>query len=450
MPPYTAREMRGSSGLGELRVPEPPNTARASLVSHGTRSSRHAAEDVGLRTFESRYEEPEQARPNAAEAREPQSERRNLRMPRMPERSLDEVLAMQVVSPSGRGQWSVRKALAVRPDAKYLKSLKDSFDLLPTSPPGWFPPLWDPPPPLPPPILAKSLSPPPAAGLPTGLPPSATVHATVQLVSKVEPRVEQHRGRLFPRPDLRPHTVPAPAAAPFPASRSPPAFRSPIPGQTRSKALSALAARHAQTAPTAQPARPPSSSRRTPMLDSDPDHALEVLQGLMQGDGRPLLSTRATLGARDGARGPATGPVNTMGSVNTTGPVNMMGSGLGDGARAIPSHWRHDEPHDGPHDGRPAQQDSAREPDGSGLEALRMRSFGTEEERDAAHAFFARHDAQYALAHAAFVSAAADVACPSKQERLLRRTQELVWNRYCGSACAADCPLIIGLPSHHH
>jgi len=59
-----------------------------------------------------------------------------------------------------------------------------------------------------------------------------------------------------------------------------------------------------------------------------------------------------------------------------------------------------------------------------------MRSFGTEEERDAAHAFFARHDAQYALAHAAFVSAAADVACPSKQERLLRRTQALVWNRY--------------------
>ena len=448
MPPYTAREMRGSSGLGELRVPEPPNTARASLVSHGMRSSRHAAEDVGLRTFESRYEEPEQARPNAAEAREPRSERRNLRMPRTPARSLDEVLAMQVVSPSGRGQWSVRKALAVRPDAKYLKSLKDSFDLLPTSPPGWFPPLWDPPPPLPPPISAKSLSPPPAAGL--GLPPSAAVHATVQPESKVESRVEQHRGRLFPRPDPRPHTVPAPAAAPFPVSRSPPAFRSPVPGQTRSKALSALAARHAQTAPTAQPARPPSSSRRTPMLDSDPDHALEVLQGLMQGDGRPLLSTRATLGARDGARGPATGPVNTMGSVNTTGPVNMMGSGLGDGARAIPSLWRHDEPHDGPHDGRPAQQDSAREPDGSGLEALRMRSLGTEEERDAAHAFFARHDAQYALAHAAFVSAAADVACPSKQERLLRRTQELVWNRYCGSACAADCPLIIGLPSHHH
>ena len=192
MPPYTAR--RDSSGLGELRVPEPPNTARASLVSHGMRSSRHAAEDVGLRTFESRYEEPEQARPNAAEAREPQSERRNLRMPRTPARSLDEVLAMQVVSPSGRGQWSVRKALAVRPDAKYLKSLKDSFDLLPTSPPGWFPPLWDPPPPLPPPISAKSLSPPPAAGL--GLPPSAAVHATVQPESKVESRVEQHRGRL--------------------------------------------------------------------------------------------------------------------------------------------------------------------------------------------------------------------------------------------------------------
>ena len=339
---------------------------------------------------------------------------------------------MQVVSPSGRGQWSVRKALAVRPDAKYLKSLKDSFDLLPTSPPGWFPPLWDPPPPLPPPISAKSLSPPPAAGL--GLPPSAAVHATVQPESiKVESRVEQHRGRLFPRPDPRPHTVPAPAAAPFPASRSPPAFRSPVPGQTRSNALSALAARHAQNAPTAQPARPPSSSRRTPMLDSDTGHALEVLQGQMQGDGRPLLSTRATT---LGARGLATGPVNTM------------GSGLGDGA--IPSLWRHDEPHDGRHDGRPAQQDSAREPDGSGLEALRMRSFGTEEERDAAHAFFARHDAQYALAHAAFVSSAADVACPSKQERLLRRTQALVWNRSCGSACAADCPLIIGLPSHHH
>ena len=366
---------------------------------------------------------------------------------------------MQVVSPSGRGQWSVRKALAVRPDAKYLKCLKDSFDLLPTSPPGWFPPLWDPPPPLPPPLLATSLSPPPAVGLP----PSAAVHATVQLGSsevehhrgkgvgqreapatgKKSSEVEHHRSRLFPRPDLRPHTVPAPAAAPFPpsSSRSPPAFRSPVPGQTRSKALGALAARHAQTAQHAQTARPPSSSRRTPMLDSDTGHALEVLLDLTQGDGRPLLSTRATLGARDGARGPATGPVT----------VNTMGPRLGDGPRVIPSLWTHD----GPHDGRPAPQDPAQEPNGSSLEALRMcsfgngsslealrmRSFGTEEERDAAHAFFARHDAQYARAHAAFVSAAADVACPSKQERLLRRTQELVWNRYCGSratACAVD------------
>ena len=243
-PPYSARGAEKTVGL-QARQSQPPNSARAMMRATMATSALSSAPSC------SRNRKPEEAAPPPGKHRREvqrealDAERRALKLRPELSRPIEEVLALPVHG--SHQSTSVREAMGVKPAPQYLRCLLDAFDLHPTSPPGWFPPLSEPPP------------------LPAPRKLDAPMRQRRSLFGAAALEASGASGSADPQPE--PHPFGAALVPPLPLSETRLSPRPPSGGSMASKP--SLRPRTVPDQMGKRATRPPSSSRRAPALDVD-------------------------------------------------------------------------------------------------------------------------------------------------------------------------------------